>query len=58
MEKLEFLNGVIETKDKISPSYISTLNPKYLEIDNMYYSSLLIIDYYREYNDLILNPYC
>ena len=30
------------------------MNPKYLEIDNVYYSTLLIINYSREQNDLIL----
>lgn len=30
------------------------MNPKYLEIDNVYYSTLLVINYNREQNDLIL----
>ena len=54
MIKENFINGSLNEKDIIAPSYISTLNPKYLEIDDMYYSSLLVIDYYREYNELIL----
>ena len=29
-------------------------NPRFLEIDNIYYSGLIIVDYYREYTDLIL----
>ena len=29
-------------------------NPKYLEIDNLFYSSLLVVNYYREQTDLIL----
>ena len=29
-------------------------NPKYLEIDNLYYSSLLVVNYYREQTDLLL----
>ena len=29
-------------------------NPKYLEIDNLYYAGLIIVDYYREQNDLLL----
>ena len=53
-QKLEFLEGVFSEKDYISPSYVNTNNPKYLEIDNMYYSSLLIVNYYREQSDLIL----
>ena len=41
-------------KDKLSPSYINLNNPKYLEIDGIFYSGLIIVDYYREYTDLIL----
>ena len=29
-------------------------NPKYLEIDNLYYSTLIVVNYYREQVDLIL----
>lgn len=48
------LNGIFTKKDFISPSYISNLNPKYLEIDNIYYSGIIIVNYNREFNDLIL----
>lgn len=41
-------------KDKIAPAYINLNNPKYIEIDNLYYSGIIIINYYREYNNLIL----
>ena len=51
---LEFLKGIIDTKDKIAPSYLNYQNPKYLEIDNSFYGGLIITDYYREYNDIIL----
>ena len=51
---LEFLNGSFNKNDFLSPSYINNLNPKFLEIDNIYYSSLLIINYDREQSDLIL----
>ena len=51
---MSFLEGTFSVKDKISPSYINLLNPKYIEIDNMFYSSILIINYYREQDDLIL----
>ena len=40
--------------DYISPSYINKKNPKYIEIDNLKYSSLLIVNYNREHHDLIL----
>ena len=29
-------------------------NPKYFEIDNLYYSSLMVVNYYREQTDLLL----
>ena len=38
----------------ISPAYINNKNPKYLEIDNLYYSSLIVVNYYREQTDLVL----
>ena len=48
------LQGIFSNKDLISPSYINLNNPKYIEIDNMFYSSLIIVNYYKEYTDLIL----
>ena len=48
------LIGTFSKKDKISPSYINLSNPRYIEIDNTFYSGILIVNYYREYNDLIL----
>jgi len=50
----DFLNGSFTVKDMLSPAYINTTNPKYIEIDNIYYSGIIIVNYYREYNDLIL----
>ena len=38
----------------MSPSYINLINPKYIEIDGIYYSTLIITDYGRENIDLIL----
>ncbi|MCI8444540.1 MAG: DUF87 domain-containing protein [Clostridia bacterium] len=29
-------------------------NPKYLEIDNLYYSGLIVVNYYREQSDILL----
>ncbi len=46
--------GGFNTKDYIAPAYINVMNPKYLEIDNVYYSTLIIINYSREQNELIL----
>ena len=48
------LQGIFNEKDYISPSYINFSNPKYVEIDNIFYSSLLIVNYYREQTDLLL----
>ena len=46
--------GCFNTKDYIAPAYINVMNPKYLEIDNVYYSTLIIINYSREQAELIL----
>ena len=54
INKLNFLEGSFNEKDFLAPSYINNLNPKYFEIDNIFYSSLLIINYDREQTDLIL----
>ena len=48
------LQGIFTAKDEISPSYIQTTNPKYIEIDGIYYSTLLIVNYYREQEELLL----
>ena len=29
-------------------------NPKYIEIDNLFYSGLIVVNYYREQNDILL----
>ncbi len=44
----------METKDKIAPTYVNNKNPRYLEIDGKYYGGILIVDYIREYGDLLL----
>lgn len=54
MIKIEnYIGGIFNKKDYISPSYINLNNPKYIEIDGLYYSNLIIVDYLREQNDLI-----
>ena len=54
MIKIEnYIGGIFKKKDYISPSYINLNNPKYIEIDGLYYSNLIIVDYLREQNDLI-----
>jgi len=47
-------SGIFSEKDFISPTYINLKNPKYLEIDEYFYSGIIIVNYYREYNELIL----
>ena len=48
-----YIGGIFKKIDYISPSYINLNNPKYIEIDGLYYSNLIIVDYLREQNDLI-----
>lgn len=48
------LDGIFTKKDFIAPSYINLNNPKYFEIDNIFFSGLIIVNYYREYDELIL----
>lgn len=50
----QFINGIFSKKDSISPAYINMQNPKYFEVDNLYYSSLIVVNYYREQTDLLL----
>ena len=45
-EKLNFKEGVFNSKDYISPAYININNPKYMEIDEMFYSTLIYVNYY------------
>ncbi len=52
--KLEFYKGTRNLQDEIAPSFINLNNPKYLEIDNLYYSGLIVVNYYREQNDILL----
>lgn len=48
------MEGAICDKDKIAPAYINLENPKYIEIDNLYYASLIVVNYYREQTDILL----
>ena len=52
--KDNFFEGTFNRKDEISPAYINLQNPKYLEIDNLYYGGLIVVDYFREQTDIIL----
>lgn len=48
------MEGSISDIDTIAPSYINIENPKYLEIDNLFYSGLMVVNYYREQTDILL----
>lgn len=37
----------------MSPSYINNKNPKFLEIDGNFFGGIIVIDYYREYSEII-----
>ena len=45
------IQGSIDIKNEIYPSYVNLQNPKFIEVDNLYYSGLIAVDYYREQND-------
>ncbi len=53
-DEINFYKGLYTDKDLLSPSYINLNNPKYIEIDGVYYSTLIITNYGRENNDLLL----
>ena len=53
-KKLEIYDGAFTEKDYISPSYIDLSNPRYIEIDNTYYSGLLVVNYNREQTEILL----
>ena len=53
-ENLNFYKGIYTDKDLMSPSYINLNNPRYFEIDGIYYSTLIITNYGRENYDLLL----
>jgi len=50
----EIYEGSIKNKDIISPTYINLNNPKYIEIDEIYYSGIIVCNYNKEYEDIIL----
>ena len=51
---LNFYKGTNSDLDLLSPSYINLINPKYIEVDGVYYSTLIITNYSRENTDLLL----
>lgn len=51
--KENYKGGTVDIKDYLSPSYVNLNNPKYIEVDGVYYTCLFVVDYLREQNDLI-----
>lgn len=47
------IKGTIKLEDEIAPAYINAKNPKWMEIDNLFYSGLIIVNYNREYQDVL-----
>ena len=50
----DIFKGSFSKKDQLAPAYINVTNPKYIEIDNYFYSGFLVVNYNREYNDILL----
>ena len=53
-KNIKLKENFLSDKDFFSPTYINLNNPKFLEIDDYFYSGIIIVNYYRENNDLIL----
>ena len=51
---IKIKEGFFQDKDFFSPTYINLNNKKFLEIDIYFYSLIIITNYFRENNDLIL----
>ncbi len=47
--------GEVSKTDEIFPTYIDLKNPKYVDIDGKYISSLIVVDYSREMDGCFLN---
>ena len=52
-KEIEIYKGAFTNNDYIAPAYIDLSNPKQVEIDGVFYSGILVVNYYREQNDLI-----
>ena len=51
---LEIEKGKIDLNDEILPTYINLKNPKFFEIENKFYSGVIIYNYNKEYENIIL----
>ena len=54
MEEDNIETGIFSDIDFVTPSYINLNNPKFIEVDEMLYSTLICVNYFREQQDLIL----
>ena len=52
--EINFFDGIFKNTDFILPSYINLKNPNYIEIENVFYCGIIIVNYYREQTELIL----
>ena len=48
------MQGGVNVGDEISPAFVNNKDPKYIQINNTYYSGLIVSDYYKEQTDLLL----
>ena len=48
------MEGARNFRDEVAPAYLNMQNPKFLEIDNVFYSGLIVVNYYREQSDILL----
>lgn len=53
-KETDWHDGTVNKLDTMVPSFVDNRNPKYVSIDGFLYGGILIIDYYREYDELIL----
>jgi len=53
-KNIKKIQGIFTKKDEIAPAYVNVKNPKYIEIDNIFYSGLIVVNYNRENTELIL----
>ena len=52
--KTNFYDGIFKNTDFILPSYINLNNPNFIEIEKIYYTGIIIVNYYREQTELLL----
>lgn len=53
-EEKNIRKGFFKKEDDVAPAYINTKNPKYIEIDNIFYSGIIFANYNRENTEILL----